>query len=217
MFHSCAHSSGSPAFSPELEGVPGRVGLGGRGEARWPLTPDGRWGSGHTKSTLQKPRQDGGHESALGTDRGQVGLALPAPRVSGTGKLGGQGEGLGPGAQLLLERPEPGRSSLPRLPGNRPTSQGPESLPEHRGFRGQTPTPHPRSQRLFLDLPLKLLHSHFFPASALQAGRAFPVMAGGPGLGQGLTAAEACKSAAPGTVRSSTSHVAPPLQTGRSS
>ena len=102
VFHSCAHLSGSPAFSPELEGVPGRVGLGGRGEARWPLTPDGRWGSGHTKSTLQKPCQDGGHESALGTDRGQVGLALPAPRVSGTGKLGGQGEGLGPGAQLLL-------------------------------------------------------------------------------------------------------------------
>lgn len=30
------------------------------------------------------------------------------------------------------------------------------------GFWGQTPTPHPGAQRLFLDLPLTLLHSHFF-------------------------------------------------------
>ena len=58
--------------------------------------------------------------------------------------------------------------------------------------------------------------SVIFPASALQAGRAFPVTAGEPGPGQGPTAAEPCKSAAAGTVRSSASHVGPQLQTGRS-
>lgn len=76
-------------------------------------------------------------------------------------------EGLGrrPGTlcPAALSAPEPGWcSSSPRYPGNRPSSQGAESLSEHRGSGARPPRPSPGAQHLFLDLPLTLLHSHFF-------------------------------------------------------